>query len=27
VLNKHGILAMRVARRDGSTYDLGAERK
>ena len=27
VLNKHGILAMRVTRRDGSTYDLGAERK
>ena len=27
VLNTHGILAMRVTRRDGSTYDLGAERK
>lgn len=26
VLNKHGILAMRVTRRDGSSYDLGAER-
>ena len=26
VLNKHGILALRVTRRDGSTYDLGAER-
>jgi acid phosphatase class B len=26
VLNKHGILAVRVTRRDGSTYDLGAER-
>lgn len=26
VLNKHGILAMRVTRRDGSTYDLDAER-
>ena len=26
VLNRHGILALRVTRRDGSTYDLGAER-
>lgn len=26
VLTKHGILAVRVTRRDGSTYDLGAER-
>ena len=26
VLNTHGILAMRVTRRDGSTYDLGSER-
>ncbi|MFJ6416515.1 hypothetical protein [Paeniglutamicibacter sp. NPDC091659] len=26
LLNEHGILAMRVTRKDGSTYDLGAER-
>lgn len=26
VLNAHGIAAMRVTRRDNSTYDLGAER-
>jgi hypothetical protein len=26
MLNKHGILAMRVPRTDGSTYDLDAER-
>jgi len=26
MLNRHGILAMRVPRRDGSTYDLDAER-
>lgn len=27
LLNKHGILAMRVTRKDNSTYDLEAERK
>jgi acid phosphatase class B len=27
VLGAHGILALRVTRRDGSTYDLGAERR
>ncbi|MBV1778716.1 hypothetical protein KRR55_06265 [Paeniglutamicibacter sp. ABSL32-1] len=26
LLNEHGILALRVPRKDGSTYDLGAER-
>lgn len=26
LLNQHGILAMKVTRKDGSTYDLGAER-
>lgn len=26
LLNQQGILAMRVTRKDGSTYDLGAER-
>ena len=26
-LNKAGIMAMRVTRKDNSTYDLGAERK
>lgn len=26
LLNKHGILALRVTRKDNSTYDLGAER-
>ena len=27
LLNKHGIVAMRVTRKDNSTYDLGAEIK
>ena len=27
LLNQHGIIAMRVTRRDNSTYDLGAEQK
>ena len=27
LLNKNGILAMRVTRKDNSTYDLGAEQK
>lgn len=27
LLNKNGILALRVTRKDNSTYDLGAERK
>lgn len=27
MLNKHGILAMRVTRKDNSTYDIKAERK
>lgn len=27
LLNKHGILALRVTRKDNSTYDLEAERK
>ncbi|MDV7244820.1 MULTISPECIES: hypothetical protein [Rhodococcus] len=26
MMNAHGILALRVTRRDGSTYDLGSER-
>lgn len=27
LLNKHGIVAMRVTRKDNSTYDLEAERR
>jgi hypothetical protein len=27
LLNQHGIVAMRVTRKDGSMYDLGAEQR